>query len=483
MAEAFSDIMLTFKRIRAKFIAGWVSLRVFGSFIRLKPFVGETPEVRSMERYRRIALTSLAGMGAKGIAVLTSLISVPLTLHYLGTERYGLWMTASSLIAALAFADLGMGNGLVNAIARAHGLNDNSTARKAISSALLMLAGIAAGLLVLFVAIYPLIPWAKLYGLQTSVAMAEAGPATAVLVVIFLLSMPLGIVQRVQIGYQQGFQSSAWIACGSIAGLIGVLLAIRCQAGLPWLVFAMAGGPFFVSILNWGVVFYGSWRNLRPQLALFDWNEARSLAGTGFSFFILQLFAVIGNASDNIIITQVVGVSAVASYAVTQKLFMSAQVAQYFIAPLWPAFGEAMARQDFEWARRTLNRALIWSGLLGLLTATVLCGFGSVILTMWVGAAMVPPFSQLLGFGFWVLLAGYGGVMSSFLNQGNLLRAQVVFYGIASVVAVILKVVFAREWSATGVIWATVIGYGLFYVIPAARLANRHLQKVSHQNI
>ena len=291
--------------------------------------------------------------------------------------------------------------------------------------------------------------------------------------------MPLGIVQRVQIGYQDGFRASAWTAGGSIVGLIGVLIGIYFQAGLPWLVFAMSGGPLLVLILNWGEVFYRSRKRLRPDWALFDSGIARSLAGSGLSFFILQFLAVIGNASDNIIITHVVGVSAVASYAVTQKLFTSAQVAQYFIAPLWPAFGEAMARQDYAWARRTLNRALLWSGVLSALTAIGLCVLAPVILTAWVGPAMVPSFMQLLGFGFWVLLAGYGGVMSSFLNRGPLLRAQAMFYGIASVVVVVLKILFAREWAATGVIWATVIGYSIFYVIPAARLAYGDLNRAA----
>jgi O-antigen/teichoic acid export membrane protein len=44
-------------------------------------------------------------------------ISVPLTLTYLGSERYGMWMAISSIVALLAFADFGLGNGLVNAIA------------------------------------------------------------------------------------------------------------------------------------------------------------------------------------------------------------------------------------------------------------------------------------------------------------------------------------------------------------------------------
>lgn len=62
-------------------------------------------------------------------------ISVPLTLRYLGTERYGLWMTISSVIAVLGFSDLGLNNGLLNGISQANGTNDRELARRYVSSA------------------------------------------------------------------------------------------------------------------------------------------------------------------------------------------------------------------------------------------------------------------------------------------------------------------------------------------------------------
>lgn len=53
-----------------------------------------------------------------------SLIASPLTLAYLAPQQYGIWMTISSMVTSLACADLGIGNGLVNAISEAHGRND-----------------------------------------------------------------------------------------------------------------------------------------------------------------------------------------------------------------------------------------------------------------------------------------------------------------------------------------------------------------------
>ena len=446
--------------------------------VRLTPFDDSTAAGRSKERYRRVALTSLAAIAARGIGVLTSLVSVPLTLHYLGIERYGLWMTISSTIALLAFADLGMGNGLVNAIADADGQDDAEAARRYVSSGFFLLLSIALVILVVFAAAYSFVPWPRVFNVTSALAMKEAGPATAVLILSFVVNLPLGIVQRVQLGYQDGFKNYLWTTVGALLGLGGVLLAIYLQAGLPWLVAAMSGGSILALGLNWIQVFGYSRRALVPSLKSFKWQASRKLARTGVLFFSLQLLALLGSTSDNLIIAQVLGASAVASYAIVQKLFSTTQIAQYFIAPLWPAFGEALARKDYVWARRTLNRALVVSLGLGTVTAVLLFVFGKKIIAIWAGPEVVPSTFLLLGFSFWVLLAGYGGCMSAFLNNTEeLLAKQTWFYAAASITAVVLKVVLARNWQVAGVVWATVLAYGLLYTVPAARLGYGYLKR------
>ena len=458
---------------------GWTTTRRIVSVVRLTPFDDKTPDGRSKERYRRVALTSLAAVAASSISAMTSLISVPLTLHYLGAERYGLWMTISSVIALLGFADLGMGNGLLNAIAEANGKDDAEAARRYVSSGFFLLLGIAFLILIGFGGIYWYVPWPLLFNVHSDLAVKEAGPATAVLVCSFGLNMPLGVAQRVQMGYQEGFKNSLWSVGGALVGFSGVVLAVFVEAGLPWLVLAMAGGPLLAQGVNWIHVFAYSHPSLVPSLRAFDWSSSRKLAGAGLLFFVLQALALLGSVSDNMVIAQVLGASAVAGYAVTQKLFSITLVAQYFVGPLWPAFGEAMARKDYGWARRTLNRSLVVSLGLGLMTGVPLCLFGKQIIAVWVGRDLVPSTFLLLGFSLWVLVSSYSGSMSAFFNSGALLGKQTWLYGFASIAAVTLKIVLAPRWGVSGVIWATVLGYGLFYVAPAAILAYGTLSNVA----
>lgn len=86
-----------------------------------------------------MALTAVSSAGAKVVAIVTMLVTVPLTLHYLGSERYGMWMTISSIIGMMGFADLGMGLGLMNAVSEAHGQEDRLAAERYVSSGFFML--------------------------------------------------------------------------------------------------------------------------------------------------------------------------------------------------------------------------------------------------------------------------------------------------------------------------------------------------------
>jgi hypothetical protein len=71
--------------------------------------------------------------------------------------------------------------------------------------------------------------------------------------------------------------------------------------------------------------------------------------------------------------------------------------------------------------------------------------------------------------------------MSTFLNSGPLIAKQTFFVGIASISALVLKIILSLKFGISGIIWATVIGYGVFYIIPSYRLAYKYLDRLEDQ--
>ena len=449
------------------------------SVIRFKPFDTTSAEGLSRERYRRAALTSITSIIAKGIGILTGLISVPLTLNYLGTERYGLWMTINSVVIMLAFADFGLGNGLVNAVSQAHGKDDRDALKKAVSSVFFMLLGSATICCGIFTVVYQFVPWPRIFNATSAQAIQESGPAVAVFFGCFALNLPLGIVQRIQLGYQEGFINNCWQITGNLLGLVAVVVAILLQAGLPWLVVALSGVPTLVTAVNWAFHFLYRRPWLLPRWSLFDWQVGKQLLGSGFIFMLLLIVNVLGTSADNIIIAQYMGASAVATYAVVQRLFSLTFLVQYCTSPLWPAFSEAFARSDFNWARRTfihLQTLTVWMTVLICLPFLL---FGQAIIKIWVGPLVIPSLSLLAGYTLYRLIAGVAEAAMPIMYTQLFIRRLLLVNAIAGIVTFILKLFFVQVWQVAGIAWAGALGYGLFYTLPVSIISYLGLRKAS----
>ncbi len=434
-----------------------------------------TEQGRSAERYRRAGLTAASSVVARGIGAAAGLVSVPLAIGYLGTERYGLWMAISSVLGVLNFADLGMGNGLLNAVSAADGKSDRQMLVESVSSAFFMLAAIAACVLAATFLLNPILPWKAIFNVRTPLAAAEAAPAVLVFAVCVALNLPLGTVDKVQMGFQEGFVNNLWQSVSALLGLGCVIAGIRLKCGLPLLVAALAGAPTLARAANWVFQFVVIRPWLRPSLLSFHRTRAASLTRTGVLFFAFSLLIIVGYGSDSIIIAHFLGAPAVATYAVVQKLFSSTAVSDYLIAPLWPAFGEAIARRDFGWIRHTIRRSLSFNFALTAAISIPLVIFGRPLIAWWTVSKILAPVSLLLSFAVWRLLSVYQGTMSVFLNHGDTLRKQLGFFALASVASVVLKFALIRHLREAGVVWATIGGFAVFYVWPAARLVARRL--------
>lgn len=457
----------------------WLQFNQIVSVLRFKPFDTSTEEGRAQERLRRIAWTGITLAAARFVTVVTSLVTVPLTLNYLGIERYSLWMTVSSFTALLAFADMGLGNGLLNSISEANGKDDRIAARIHVSSALAILSAIAAVLVGTILAIYQFIDWANIYQVNSPTAIAEAGPTTVVFVICFALNLPLSAVQRVQLGYQEGFANSLWQAGGSVLALGAVLLAVYLQAGLPWLVACLLGAPVLVLLAQNVRVYQFAYRWLRPSFSFVARWSMRMLFRLGLLFFLLQLSTALAYASDNLVAAQVLGPQAVAEYATAAKLAgMTSIVLSLLLLPLWPAYGEAVSRGDISWVQSTLFRSLAFSTSIAVVSALALVLFGKEVVAVWAGPSVVPSYSLLLGLGVWSILSAAGNAVAMLLNGTGIIKFQVVCASIMAVGALMLKITLAHSIGVAGIAWGTVIAYFVFVAVPMAVYVPRLLARL-----
>lgn len=429
---------------------------------------------RALARHRAIALTALVSGAARGISILTTLISVPLTLHYLGTERYGMWMTLSAFSLLLSFTDFGIGNSVLTAVADSSGRDDRHGLRRQIASAYAAMALIALLMLAVLVAVYTLIAWPALFNVTDPLARAEAGPSAGAFFAIMALTTPATLIYRVQLGLQQGFRASIWQAAANLAALAALVIATQAQGSLPWLVLALAGAPIVVALINTADFFWRLRPDLRPRRGDANLGAMRVLSRDGGLFLVLQICAAIMFQTNAIIIAQTLGPDAVAEFAVPERMFsVVGVVLSLLLTPLWPAYGEAVARGDLGWVRRTLRRSLIVAAASSTILALVFVAAGPTLLGWWVGNAVSPPFSLLIALGIWKIIESVGSAVAMFLNGVNEIMIQAAFAVVTAAASVALRLWWAPRFGITGVMAGTIAAYVLF-AVPFLGYAIRH---------
>jgi len=435
---------------------------------------------RSRRRLRRAGLTGLATLFSRGVTVLIGLATLPITSHYLGKERFGLWLTLSSLMAWIVIADLGIAVSLINALSTADGREDRTTAQRAVASAFWMTALIAVLVIGLGLITVRFVNWGFIFNLATSQAADEAGPAVLVLLVLCALRLPSSIIGCTYQAYQEGYIYQVWSGLGGLCGAAGLIIAVRLEAGLPWLVGAYLGGMLLTDVLS-GIYLFGyrkSW--LYPSILRFDAAEAKWLIRRGSQFWIAQVSAIFMLQIDLLIVSWLFGASEAGVYGTALRLYLLIGAIQTaFIAPLWAAYGEALARRDFEWIVRTFKMSLKISLVLVIPAGLLICLLMPYAFRLLVTDDIRAGIDLRLALMFSEICNAAARCIATFLNGIGSIRSQVIFGPVGAVFNIILSVLLGRLMGPAGVALATVVCLLIIWIVIIGQDAGNRIREFS----
>ena len=360
---------------------------------------------RGIERYRRAGITASSSFVAKALNILISFLSVPLTIHYLGSERYGVWLTISSLLTWMALTDFGLsGNALVNVLAESNGRDDLETARQYSSSAFWALTCISLVSAVVATVSFHWISWRTVFQVSAATSTHELNLACALTLAIFILGFPLSLQYSIYSAYQDGYLANIWsIATNSIA-LLALLIVSRFHGGLPQLVFAMAGTRTLVTMAsNYFLVRRYHW--LVPYPSAVRWSCIRRLFKLGGKYMVMQLAALGIYQSQPMIITQMLGPASVVIFVVSYKIITLPMDLSYMAnQPFIAAFGEAKARGDWAWIRNAFWKTTWISTAIGFSMVALLALVAKPLIRIWATDSAVPTTAFILWLSIYVMI-------------------------------------------------------------------------------
>jgi O-antigen/teichoic acid export membrane protein len=430
----------------------------------------------SLRRYVSILRGGATALLAKLVAMVAALATVPLTVRYLGAERYGLWATLFSILAWLSLADLGLCNGLMNALSQAFGQGRRDLAREYVSTAFWGLSGIAVLLGALISLSQGRIDWMSVMHIHSPDVAHEFSVAIALAAAIFVLNLPCTMVGRVFIAMQRPEIANFWAIANTLGGLAGLVTAIALRGGLAALVLGFSGGQLLVSIASAVWLFTRQYPDLAPS-AHIRLSSIRRVFGVSSAFFVAQLSTLMIFQSGNIIVAHNLGPRQVAPYQVTWLLAQYVQVPQQLMgASIWAAIGEAYAKGDLAWIRTLVRRYCLAGLAVCVPMLLVMLTAGDKLVALWAGAAARPSRELVCWMAAWAALLVLMQPLTAVLGGSGRLREYAWCSVCAALAAVIGGSLLVNQFGSTGVIASTVVSFLCLALLPALYLVARTLR-------
>lgn len=417
------------------------------------------------DRNKILKINILVSAILKIIGLGTSLLIVPVTIKYLDSEVYGIWMTMTSVLFWIGGFDIGLGNGMRNYLAEAISKQDYALGRKYISTTFLLLSIIAILLLLAgFVSISQM-NFCEFFNTR-SVGNVELRSAMFIAVGFTLVNFVVKNIGFIYVAMQKYAVNDFLNVSANVISLVIIFVLTKVTSGnLQYVVLAYTSTSCLAFVLA-AIPLFRKHPELKPSIKFFDKNLSREIIGKGIGFFVIQITScIVLFGAANVFITQYCGPESVTTYNIAYKFF-NLEIIGYTIilAPMWNAYTDAYVKGDMLWVEKTFRRALsFWAlsvvaGILMLLC----CRF---FYELWVGDKVDVPMSVSICTFIYVCMFNLNNCATYLINGFNKIRVQIITSLFFTILYVLVVPIFGRKQGIEGIVLTMAASYFMMAVI------------------
>ena len=412
----------------------------------------------------------------KGCSIIISLLIVPLTLGYVSSDLYGIWLTLSSIIMWLNFFDIGFTLGLKNKLTEAIALGDMQRGKVLVSTTYFMMIAIFIPLCILLEMIIPHINWASFLNV-TGNYNPDIIETLHILAACLCAQMIVNVLTAVLAAYQKVALSSAFPVIGNFISLFIILLLTKyCPPSLSLLALAVSTIPIFVIIIASFILFSSSFKAVAPSWNFVKKKQIKDLFNLGSKFFLIQAQIVVLYQCTNILISNLSGPSDVTSYNIAYKyITISMMILTIIMAPLWPAFTEAYTKNDYSWMKNVYNKMCkLWGGLTVIVILMIIVS--PIVYQLWIGEKAHVPLIMTVLIGIYTIVHSWDIIQVNMINGVGAIKLQTYMTLIGLIVHIPLSLFLGRYVSCYGVIISMIVInmiYSTTFTIQIRKILNK----------
>ena len=403
-----------------------------------------------------------------GVELLIGIFMLPFNVRHLGQSAYGLWVLVASVTVYFSMLDMGYGVAQVRFAAKYRAQGDAKALNEIASTMFCLFSGI--GLLAFLVAAAIALNLDKVFTL--SPAQVRTGQIVLLCISAYVaLGFPVSVFGGIVNGFQRQYLNGAvaFVTALVVAGVnVAVLLA---GYGLPELVAATT----IVRILSYIAYALNAYRvfpGLRIRASHFRRERLREVTGFSVYILIIDLANKLNYSTDAVVVGVFLGTSAVAIWAVAQRLIEIVQrITDQLNAALFPVVVDNSTVQRLDRLQQILIQGTRLSLGMVVPLATVLGLTARPLVLLWVGPQFTDSVNVIYILSMVVALR-VGNATSSVILKGSDLHRFLAFSNLGMAIGnLILSVLLVRIYGLIGVAIGTLIPMfvlAAFVTFPAA---------------
>lgn len=292
-----------------------------------------------------------------------------------------------------------------------------------------------------------------------STKIIELRKVMAILFGFFCLQLVVKLISSILLADQRTALAGAINTIASVISLIVVyILTKTTNESLLYLAISIGVINIIVPIVV-SIWFYKTYyKDYSPSLKYVNFKYAKNLMSVGIMFFLFQSTALIVVATDNIIISRLMGAESVTPYNIALKYLSPITVGFTLIsAPLWSAYTEAHTLNDMTWIKHITKKMIkIW--LLVFICTIPVVAVSGYVYDLWVGREVVAPSLQLtICAAIYVLISSWNQIFGNFINGVSKMKVGFYLAIVTAIINIPLCIFFADylNWGLSGIIIAS----------------------------
>ncbi len=401
----------------------------------------------------------------KVIGLITSLLVVTITLNYLNSELYGVWLTITSILYWFSFFDIGLGNGMRNYLTEAVSKGNYKEAQSYLSTTIIALTIIASIIAIVGFILLKLLNLNSVFNTNT-ISNAELQNVLFVAIGFTLILFVLKNIGYVFVALQKYALWDFINTLGNIIGLLIIFLLTKFTNGkLIYVVFAFTCTPAIIYILA-AIPIFSKYPEFRPTIQSFRKDFLSTIVGKGLGFFLIQITScLVIYGSSNLFITQFCGPESVTTYNIAYKFFNLLAIGYLvFISPMWNAYTDAYVKQDFNWIEKAFKSALkIW--LFTEFAGIIMLIVSQYFYLFWVGKAVHVPFMVSLSVFLYISFFNLNNCVTYLLNGLNKIYIQIITSITATFIYLTIMFVWGKNMNIQEIVFYMSAAYGTMTAI------------------